>query len=149
MINTLKKLFRRINCRHESQKFLRNIYGEEILYAEARSIWKCDRCDKYFYKPDLHKSGWSLFDFFASEHNLHFTESQLDDITAAACSREGFTYYSDQKTSCAGCGRIRHTPIRNDVMGGYVCLTCIDRELIRLQSREVESKTPMVDGGVE
>ena len=45
-----------------------------------------------------------------------------------------FTYASKQATRCARCGERKHTPLRNDRMGGYVCLTCIDKELIRLQS---------------
>jgi hypothetical protein len=45
------------------------------------------------------------------------------------------TYSSTQQTNCAVCGERKHTPLRNDAMGGYVCLTCIDRELVRLQSQ--------------
>jgi hypothetical protein len=39
------------------------------------------------------------------------------------------TYVSSQATSCAKCGEHKHTPLRIDWMGGYVCLTCIDKEL--------------------
>ncbi len=46
---------------------------------------------------------------------------------------DDYTYASRQATSCAGCGLRKHTPLRNDEMGGYVCLTCIDKELIKLQ----------------
>lgn len=45
-----------------------------------------------------------------------------------------YTYTSKQATCCAVCGKHKHTPLRNDEMGGYVCLTCIDQELERLQS---------------
>ncbi|WP_418135522.1 hypothetical protein [Agrobacterium sp. El2ro-1b] len=31
-----------------------------------------------------------------------------------------------QETNCAKCGLKKHTPLRVDRMGGYVCLTCID-----------------------
>jgi len=41
------------------------------------------------------------------------------------------TYHSTQHTCCAVCGQDKHTPLRNDNMGGYVCLTCIDKELFR------------------
>jgi hypothetical protein len=34
-----------------------------------------------------------------------------------------------QKTNCAKCGELKHTPLRRDEMGGYVCLTCIDDQL--------------------
>ncbi|WGS47134.1 hypothetical protein LFL97_33960 [Burkholderia sp. JSH-S8] len=40
-----------------------------------------------------------------------------------------YTYSSVQATNCARCGNYKHTPLRIDWMGGYVCLTCIDREL--------------------
>jgi hypothetical protein len=39
------------------------------------------------------------------------------------------TYTSSQATNCAKCGEHKHTPLRVDWMGGYVCLTCIDKEL--------------------
>lgn len=40
-----------------------------------------------------------------------------------------YTYASTQATNCAGCGEYKHTPLRIDAMGGYVCLTCIDHKL--------------------
>lgn len=40
-----------------------------------------------------------------------------------------YTYASTQATKCAGCGEYKHTPLRIDAMGGYVCLTCIDQKL--------------------
>ena len=42
---------------------------------------------------------------------------------------ESFTYSSTQATNCASCGEHKHTPLRIDNMGGYVCLTCIDKKL--------------------
>ncbi|KVT65644.1 hypothetical protein WK55_31305 [Burkholderia ubonensis] len=47
---------------------------------------------------------------------------------APAQAREPHTYASTQATNCAQCGEHKHTPLRIDWMGGYVCLTCIDRE---------------------
>ena len=40
-----------------------------------------------------------------------------------------YTYCTTQATRCAGCGKHKHTPLRVDWMGGYVCLTCIDKKL--------------------
>lgn len=40
-----------------------------------------------------------------------------------------YTYASSQATKCAGCGHHKHTPLRIDAMGGYVCLTCIGNKL--------------------
>lgn len=51
---------------------------------------------------------------------------------AAGASPEpipALTYSSTQATMCAGCGERKHTPLRIDAMGGYVCLTCIDQKL--------------------
>lgn len=48
------------------------------------------------------------------------------------------TYSSTQATKCAGCGQHKHTPLRIDAMGGYVCLTCIDKELERLLAHSAE-----------
>ena len=39
------------------------------------------------------------------------------------------TYSNTQATMCACCGEHKHTPLRIDKMGGYVCLTCIDKKL--------------------
>lgn len=44
----------------------------------------------------------------------------------------GYEYASKQATTCAGCGEHKHTPLRIDAMGGYVCLTCIDNKLSSL-----------------
>ncbi|VWC95845.1 gp38 [Burkholderia aenigmatica] len=46
-------------------------------------------------------------------------------------SAEVFTYATKQATACASCGEYKHTPLRIERMGGYVCLTCIDHELER------------------
>ncbi len=43
--------------------------------------------------------------------------------------QEQYTYTSTQATTCAECGKHKHTPLRIDAMGGYVCLTCIDKKL--------------------
>lgn len=55
-----------------------------------------------------------------------------DQLAAEREKTEGVTYISKQHTSCARCGEDKHTPLRVDHMGGYVCLTCIDGELERL-----------------
>ncbi|WP_238400632.1 hypothetical protein [Burkholderia thailandensis] len=54
---------------------------------------------------------------------------QARAASANETGAEGFSYASKQATACAGCGEHKHTPLRIDWMGGYVCLTCIDREL--------------------
>lgn len=71
--------------------------------------------------------------------------SLLDDVreylsnqSAPADKGQGepITYSSTQATNCAGCGKYKHTPLRVDGMGGYVCLTCIDERLEKLLDAE-------------
>lgn len=60
--------------------------------------------------------------------NTQKTEKRVETLTQAATERP-YTYASTQATNCAGCGKYKHTPLRVDAMGGYVCLTCIDKKL--------------------
>lgn len=62
---------------------------------------------------------------------------------AAQHQAERFTYSSKQATNCAGCGLRKHTPLRVDDMGGYVCLTCIDNRLGELLEAEQYQGEPV------
>lgn len=53
----MKKMFaclRRLVCNH-SWEFKRNIYGDEIFLAGARSEWKCKKCSARHYSEHLVK----------------------------------------------------------------------------------------------
>ena len=39
------------------------------------------------------------------------------------------TYSSTQSAECAVCGEVKHTPLRREELGGYVCLACINDHL--------------------
>lgn len=54
---------------------------------------------------------------------------EIRSVPEAPAQGESYTYASKQATMCAECGEHKHTPLRIDAMGGYVCLTCIDRKL--------------------
>ncbi|WP_185837649.1 hypothetical protein [Pseudomonas aeruginosa] len=56
--------------------------------------------------------------------------------------RSRWTYASTQATNCAGCGERKHTPLRVDWMGGYVCLTCIDEKLEALHGAQARHGLP-------
>ncbi|HFL6170892.1 TPA: hypothetical protein ACG4NJ_002236 [Pseudomonas aeruginosa] len=56
--------------------------------------------------------------------------------------RSRWTYASTQATNCAGCGEHKHTPLRVDWMGGYVCLTCIDEKLEELHDDQAQPSGP-------
>ncbi len=56
--------------------------------------------------------------------------------------RSRWTYASTQATNCAGCGEHKHTPLRVDWMGGYVCLTCIDEKLEELHDDQDQRSVP-------
>jgi hypothetical protein len=48
-----------------------------------------------------------------------------------------------QHTVCACCGEDRHTPLRRDHMGGYVCIRCIEKELdnkLEVEAQLVEAR---------
>lgn len=51
-----------------------------------------------------------------------------------------YAYASRQATSCACCGERKHTPLRVDQMGGYVCLTCIDGKLSELFAAQGDAR---------
>lgn len=59
---------------------------------------------------------------------VEFIDSVLKSRAADALDSQP-TYSSHQATNCAECGEHKHTPLRIDAMGGYVCLTCIDNKL--------------------
>ncbi|AOJ07623.1 hypothetical protein [Burkholderia mayonis] len=65
--------------------------------------------------------------FAVSEFVISLLENA--PVSAPADARQPHTYASTQATNCARCGEHKHTPLRIDWMGGYVCLTCVDREL--------------------
>lgn len=52
----------------------------------------------------------------------------VSEVAAATCQEHCCT----QRTACASCGKHKHTPLRRNDMGGYVCLTCVDKLLNRL-----------------
>ena len=61
-----------------------------------------------------------------------------------------YSYASTQATKCAGCGERKHTPLRIDAMGGYVCLTCIDQKLgLLLDEFDSADPDPYIEGGRE
>ncbi|HGM7903205.1 TPA: hypothetical protein ACKP91_002343 [Pseudomonas aeruginosa] len=60
--------------------------------------------------------------------------------------RSRWTYASTQATNCAGCGEHKHTPLRVDWMGGYVCLTCIDKKLEELHDAQAQHSVPEISG---
>jgi hypothetical protein len=55
---------------------------------------------------------------------------------------EKITYQSTQETECSGCGKRKHTPLRRDEMGGYVCLTCIDKRCDEFEAIDLELYGP-------
>lgn len=69
------------------------------------------------------------------EHRIRKASAE-ERVNAILDVRDSLTYQSSQATNCASCKECKHTPLRNDGMGGYVCLTCIDKELLRLQAIE-------------
>jgi hypothetical protein len=73
------------------------------------------------------------------ERQTSTSSGSVKTLTASeiAKDRSEYTYASKQATHCAGCNKHKHTPLRVDHMGGYVCLTCIDQRLGDLLDEEV------------
>ena len=69
------------------------------------------------------------------QKTYRYSKSLVDDALKAIRAElakpvePSYTYASTQATTCACCGKHKHTPLRIDAMGGYVCLTCIDQKL--------------------
>lgn len=119
----------------EQRGFIRGMNAEsEARDARATSTMACD----------MPPPGWTCSR--AKGHDGPCAASQAP----VQPKQENFTYSSTQSTNCAGCGKHKHTPLRVDAMGGYVCLTCIDSELDRLLIEEsARQAEPDWDGAQE
>lgn len=67
--------------------------------------------------------------YWFDEQKVKAAIAALTAAQSAQSTSKIYTYASTQATTCAGCGKHKHTPLRIDAMGGYVCLTCIDQKL--------------------
>lgn len=48
-------LIKRLLCRHRDLRFVRNLYGDQIIQAGyKRSEWKCNHCGAWVLKSALH-----------------------------------------------------------------------------------------------
>lgn len=70
-----------------------------------------------------------------------FIEKLLVTVSELEKGKNEITYVSTQHTKCAGCLKDKHTPLRIDSLGGYVCLTCIDKALTRKLTTPVFPKS--------
>jgi hypothetical protein len=48
----MKKTIKRLLCKHDF-KPIRNIYGFETILYDARSVWKCPKCEKLKFEDFL------------------------------------------------------------------------------------------------
>ena len=106
----------------EQRGFIRGINAE----AEARQHRQTSTL-----ACDVPPPGWTCSR--AKGHDGPCAASQAAPVQP---KQDNFTYSSTQATNCAGCHKHKHTPLRVDAMGGYVCLTCIYNELDRLLIEE-------------
>lgn len=80
---------------------------------------------------------------YVDELNEERTRRHAAEAKASEASTElrSARFRHEQATRCAGCGQRKHTPLTVDEMGGYVCLTCIDKRLIELLTKERDPTT--------
>lgn len=66
----LKKFINQIFCKHEYE-FVRNIYGDEVIFATNwnRSEWKCKKCGKHKLMSELYDKETGKF--YSSYELLH------------------------------------------------------------------------------
>ena len=55
----IKSIFNYFTCTHPISDliFIQNLYGDEINHYNARSIWRCKKCNRLIYKPNLFDIG--------------------------------------------------------------------------------------------
>lgn len=104
--------------------------------GEVDETKRCVGCLHQFHQPEEQVTAYGLL----AQAMESLGERLLDD-TFGYDWKEGLksvlaqgepTYCTSQHTKCAVCLEDKHTPLRIDSMGGYVCLTCIDRKLTGL-----------------
>lgn len=122
----------------------------EVL-VELMTVSQHDRLTQSLrYKAELYDEVWTLVTG-KGYMNVTTAISKLEQELDAARDRVAelerklkgqWTYASDQATHCGGCGKHKHTPLRVDWMGGYVCLTCIDEKLEALYEAAQAGQVP-------
>lgn len=107
-------------ARQEADKVAAPVWQEPVCYVRwhPKHGYRWDG-----FHGDYSRTGWTSKPLYASP-----PAAQADDDWHL----RGYAYASKQATTCAGCGEYKHTPLRIDAMGGYVCLTCIDNKLSSL-----------------
>lgn len=100
----------------------------DVLAVIEKDAKACDKEAK-----ELERKGDKLNAYLMSTQAMGH-RLDIQRIVKAMPAPEILTYSSTQATNCAVCGEHKHTPLRRDDMGGYVCLTCIDKELSKRQT---------------
>lgn len=89
---------------------------------------KCQRCDGRGYHHGFGEDGHDP-DWCVECGGNQYDVAPGEESRAMRAALEAALSAQGQETNCAKCGMKKHTPLRVDRMGGYVCLTCIDTAL--------------------
>jgi hypothetical protein len=138
-VETLQKKIKELEARGERERGTPD--AEIVAELKADLASRPDLEERWFdlaeiFCPHCKTDGWPTND----QHGKlwHLTPSVL--CTAAHIwylrGDTKTTWEREAKTSCASCGELKHCPLRRDEMGGYVCLTCIDKKLDEMQGWE-------------
>lgn len=90
--------------------------GSSVNTAEAFAAWNARQ---------------PVIDTLKSERDAHRDNAQQLVEENAALAAAPTLPAQEQATACACCLECKPTPPRIDRMGGYVCLTCINKELTK------------------
>ena len=123
--------------------YRRNGYGTKILEATAEiiSAFGCSSCKLYSGDREEERAAQRIYLRQGFELTGRGEVDGMPVLYFTAKLPLGITYSSKQATECAVCGKRKHTPLRRDHMGGYVCLTCIDRQLDQMLAASRKSVT--------
>jgi Lar family restriction alleviation protein len=86
-------------------------------------------------RNDIMKAAQAVYNALPSESDAYErgkaagTNVKMQALQDEVRRLQAIINLSQQQTTCAVCGQVKHTPLRRDEMGGYVCLTCIDKHL--------------------
>ena len=65
---------------------------------------------------------------------LHDFIDKAEEDAKERVHLEWLVRMTEQHTNCAVCGILKHTPVRRDSMGGYVCGGCLDNKINELEA---------------
>lgn len=104
-------------CQHPRLSFEWNIYGDLILYCGKRSVWRCDDCDAYVWKDELHPDwhprvhpGWPVFEYGLCQSGAQEGPRQDEARLCDGCLDVAAMGDAHPRYACSGACKPRELP---------------------------------------